>query len=251
MNNSDTTNPQDQTRDHCETGQCPQKGHIRWLIIISILLIITNVLVLAVALPYQGNLRFDYYGAIVGILSLLVMVLVTWNIYTVIDVKEGLKEINSYRGEMDEMKNTQEANSNKISQLHSNIETINTNIEKMDTKLNSLCDEDLLNAQMYFEWLCLSLNRIAIYCKIGQPEFAKDEAQIIIDDFNKEEQRKLTPYQWNTIIRIFEEKEISEVLPNYKELRLCLHKIKEIGRDQYGTLIKKQKNHKKTALPIQ
>lgn len=108
MNNSDTTKPQDRTRDHCETGQCPQKGHIRWLIIISILLIITNVLVLAVALPYQGNLRFDYYGAIVGILSLIVMVLVTWNIYTYIDIKESIKQINNMKADIEVLRQTKE-----------------------------------------------------------------------------------------------------------------------------------------------
>ena len=240
MSDSDQNNTQDQTSQDGKTRQCLKKGHICCLIIFDIIIIIVNVLVLAFAHFCHGNLWFDCSGATIGILSILVMVLVTWNIYTVIDVKDVLKEINSYRGEMDEIKNTQEANSNKISQLHSHIETTNTKIEKMDTELNRLCDEDLLNSQMYFEWLCLSLNRIAIYCKIGQSEFAKDEAQIIIDDFNKEEQRKLTPYQWNTIIRIFEEKEICEVLPNYKELRLCLHKIKEIGRGLYGTITKKQ-----------
>lgn len=241
MSDSDQNNTQDQTSQQCKTRQCLKKGHIRCLIIFNILLIIADALVLALVLPCQGDLKFDYYGAIVGILSLIVMALVTWNIYTVIDVKDEVKVIKNYREELNEMKSTQESNSNKISQLLSHIETINTNIEKMDTELNRLCDDDLFVAQIYFEWLRQSLNNIAIYCKIGQSEFAKAEAKKIIDDFNEEERRDLTQYQWQTIISIFEENQIREVLPNYKELKSCLHKIKVIGRGLHGTITKKQK----------
>ena len=36
---------------------------------------------------------FDYYGVIVGILSLLVTALIGWNIYTAIDVKNSVKKL--------------------------------------------------------------------------------------------------------------------------------------------------------------
>lgn len=41
------------------------------------------------------ELQFDYIGAIVGILSLLVTALLTWNIYTVIDTKNIKKKYKS------------------------------------------------------------------------------------------------------------------------------------------------------------
>lgn len=216
----------------------------KWLWLFSLIISLANIVVVCLSLPAGHEPDFDYLGLIVGSLSILVTVLIGWNIYTLVDFKNEVKVIKNYREELDEVKNIQRSNSNAITQLRSHTETI-------ETTLNGLCDADLLDAQIYFESLRLSLIKIEVYCRMGQHEFAADEAKKIIDDFNKEEQRKLTPYQWNTIIRIFKEKQISKVLPNYKELRLCLHKIKEIGRDQYGTLIKKQKNHKETALPIQ
>ena len=36
---------------------------------------------------------FDYYGVIVGILSLLVTALIGWNIYTAIDIKNSVKKL--------------------------------------------------------------------------------------------------------------------------------------------------------------
>lgn len=45
----------------------------------------------------NADLGFDYIGAIVGILSILITVLIGWNIYTVIDVKKTKEEINDYK----------------------------------------------------------------------------------------------------------------------------------------------------------
>jgi hypothetical protein len=42
----------------------------------------------------QYDLGFDYMGVIVGILSLLVTVLIGWNIYQLVDFKGKLKQIN-------------------------------------------------------------------------------------------------------------------------------------------------------------
>lgn len=39
------------------------------------------------------NISFDYIGVIVGILSILVTVLMTWNIFSVIDFKEKTKKV--------------------------------------------------------------------------------------------------------------------------------------------------------------
>ncbi len=215
----------------------------KWLWLFSLIISLANIVVVCLSLPAGHEPDFDYLGLIVGSLSILVTVLIGWNIYTLVDFKNEVKVIKNYREELDKIKNTQESNSNEITQLYSHIETINTNIGTLNTKLNRLCDTDLLNAQIYFEWLCQSLNKIAVYCKIGQPELAKDEAQNIIDDFNEEERWGLTHYQHQRILSFFGETQISEVLPNYSELKSCLNNIKEIDRGQFGTIIKRPKNH--------
>lgn len=69
---------------------------------ISCFSIVLSVIAIGVSLPKVGVLNFDYYGAIIGVLSFLITVLMGYQIYTVINVKEELKEINQAREEINE-----------------------------------------------------------------------------------------------------------------------------------------------------
>lgn len=55
-----------------------------WISTVSLLL---SVIAVCVAVWRSPELSFDYQGVIVGVLSLLVTVLVGWNIYTLVDLK--------------------------------------------------------------------------------------------------------------------------------------------------------------------
>ena len=63
----------------------------------------------------QQNLGFDYMGVIVGIFALLVTVLIGWNIYTLID----LKELSKKSKDMEE--NFSKTLDSKITELNNNI----------------------------------------------------------------------------------------------------------------------------------
>lgn len=67
---------------------------------ISIVAIIISMIALAFVIPTdmsECGLDFDYIGAIIGVLSFLVTLLLGYQIYTVINVKEELKEIQKER----------------------------------------------------------------------------------------------------------------------------------------------------------
>lgn len=71
---------------------------------ISIVAIIISMVTLAIVIPtdlLDGALDFDYIGAIVGILSLLVTILIGYQIYTVINVKEELKEVRRIKSQIE------------------------------------------------------------------------------------------------------------------------------------------------------
>ena len=71
-----------------------------WIAItISIVAIAIAMIAMAKVAPIEG-LDFDYYGAIIGVLSFLVTLLMGYQIYTVINVKEELKEIQRLRSEV-------------------------------------------------------------------------------------------------------------------------------------------------------
>jgi cysteinyl-tRNA synthetase len=62
---------------------------------------------IGVTLPICGTLNFDYYGAIVGVLAFLITVLMGYQIYTVINVKDELKEMKSLRDSLEQKLNEQ------------------------------------------------------------------------------------------------------------------------------------------------
>lgn len=72
-------------------------------LIMSLIALALSVWALAWSHPSDpSRLRFDYLGLIVGMLAILVTALVAWQIYTVIDMKESMKQQKAYiRGAID------------------------------------------------------------------------------------------------------------------------------------------------------
>lgn len=78
-----------------------------WIGITALTLSITSICISAWRSP---ELSFDYQGVIVGVLSLLVTVILGWNIYTVIDIKNIRGEIHKLKGLLE--KQIQQSNEN-------------------------------------------------------------------------------------------------------------------------------------------
>lgn len=64
-----------------------------WALILSGIAIIISIVAICVACPHNKDLGFDYQGVIVGVLSLLVTILIGWNIYSIIDMKNTKDKI--------------------------------------------------------------------------------------------------------------------------------------------------------------
>lgn len=78
-----------------------------WIGITALVLSITSICISAWRSP---ELSFDYQGVLVGVLSLLVTVILGWNIYTVIDIKNTRGEIYKLKGLLE--KQIQQSNEN-------------------------------------------------------------------------------------------------------------------------------------------
>lgn len=63
-----------------------------WSIIFSLAAIVMSIVAVANKCP-RCNLEFDYLGLLIGIVSLLVTVMLGWNIFQVIDLKKAKEEI--------------------------------------------------------------------------------------------------------------------------------------------------------------
>lgn len=62
-----------------------------WISLLSLLL---SVIAVCVAVWRSPELGFDYQGVLVGVLSLLVTVLLGWNIYTLVDIRDTRERLN-------------------------------------------------------------------------------------------------------------------------------------------------------------
>lgn len=69
-------------------------------LILSAISIMASVAALCRTYPHTSDLGMDYQGVIVGMLALLVTILIGWQIYTAINVKEELKDIKDLRREI-------------------------------------------------------------------------------------------------------------------------------------------------------
>ena len=81
---------------------CIMKNWISFTISVAAFAI--SILALAILIPTdmtEGSLDFDYIGALIGVLSFLVTLLIGYQIYTVINVKEELREIQKERQEIE------------------------------------------------------------------------------------------------------------------------------------------------------
>lgn len=68
---------------------------------ISVVALGIAIVAIAKVSPTQVPLDFDYYGAIIGVLSFLVTLLMGYQIYTVINVKKELEDVQSLKEEID------------------------------------------------------------------------------------------------------------------------------------------------------
>lgn len=73
------------------------KSKTTLLQVACIVSLITSIITLCLSIPRSQEFNFDYLGLLVGIQSLIVTILIGWNIYCLVDLK-------GMRGEQDKMK---------------------------------------------------------------------------------------------------------------------------------------------------
>lgn len=78
------------------------KSWILGLSIFNTLLLIAGIILVSIGLPADYALDFDYYGVIIGVLSIFITVLVGWNIYSAVDVN---RTVSSLKNDFSSLKN--------------------------------------------------------------------------------------------------------------------------------------------------
>lgn len=89
-----------------------------WLLILNVIFAISNLLILIFNAPREisKTLDFDYMGVIVGSFSLLITLLVGWNIFSVIDVKNLKNDMEENKAEVERKLNELNKTTQKVKQ---------------------------------------------------------------------------------------------------------------------------------------
>ena len=69
------------------------RNWIAWIALgLSVIAIVISIIAICISCPHIPELGFDYQGIIIGVLSLLVTILLGWQIYSAIYIKDSLKK---------------------------------------------------------------------------------------------------------------------------------------------------------------
>ena len=83
------------------------------LVVLCLVACVLGFAAICIAIPRIGDVDLDYMGVIVGILSILVTVLIGWNIYTIVDFNKIKDEQNTFQASSIKKINEMEVSLNK------------------------------------------------------------------------------------------------------------------------------------------
>lgn len=110
------------TINELQNSHKPNKAGVVILTVTSICLLVWNIVYTSIRFPSPEDLKFDYSGVIVAIFSLLIMILISWQIfsylYFVKNIKDSIQKDISYINKKID-KNTNELNERYSSQIES------------------------------------------------------------------------------------------------------------------------------------
>lgn len=133
------------------------KSCLFWVSLANILFAAANIIILVHLAPADGpkELDFDYYGVIVGVISVLVTLLLGWNIYSVIDIKTVRKEFDLMSKE----------NKRSLLESKNQFDTLEQNLNK--TSLDNIMSTiDILTGSGFVEDDCKEAAKLRVYCRL-------------------------------------------------------------------------------------
>ena len=161
----------------------------KWVALIAGLLSTLAMIISLVALcrcaPRCSDLGFDYVGVIVGILSLLVTILLGWNIWTIIDSKETIRKQN------EKVKDCEKKYYQLISEIDRKFKKIDA--DNLEVFANTYCDfakvisSDIkpLNEQKIYAIARCSVLSITSFAQANKPKESDEMIEFLCNTISK------------------------------------------------------------------
>lgn len=207
---------------------------------LSIVALIIAVVALCRTCPRTVSLSFDYLGVIIGVLSVLVTVVIGWNIYSILDIKSLQLEFDS------KIKNVQNDIDNKFyKDLYTGLKQTHLSFANSYAVDLSRADAIEIDNTRVFLFLCHQLSALLYHCKIDQAKIDQGQTydiggkmkrgiQKMIDRIDSERDKgsgfKLDSSYRDQLIRLCDK--IGDKIPSNDLFEELTEKIKSIPIDQ-------------------
>lgn len=141
-----------------------------WSILVSIIALCFSIAAIIVVYP-RVTLGIDYLGLIVGMLSFLITLLMGWNIYTLVDFKNKIKDIENVKSDFRKIFEINKATYlTHVADLEESISIL------YGLKLGQYKDKDV-----EIEWIANLISASLHYAKIGDI----GKAEVLIHESNE------------------------------------------------------------------
>jgi hypothetical protein len=167
-----------------------------WVLITNVLLLVINIVILCRCAPSSEKLDFDYYGVIVGVLSLLVAALIGWNIETALGIKKDVaridRDINNIKNDINKIRTANKEESEKVREdsLNDCIRILAT----MEERLTEFCfkSHKKLRHKLFLQTIDHAVNSMDYWAKLGEYEEASKFVDVIskMEKYANEKKKK-------------------------------------------------------------
>jgi len=182
--------------------------------IVSVIAIVISVVSICLVIFRIEPITYDWMGILVGVLSILVMILIGFQIHNVIDFKESVKEVKSLKTDIKILEYSIKEDMKTIHLL------TNHNISKIYYMLST---KDYRNIQ--YEYLYYSLVSIMYASDIRDIATCNSIVKVMLEVIVSPENVKLSKEQKNTIFNFVSNVKHGNEIERYNELLQVLARI--------------------------
>lgn len=212
----------------------------KWVILFSVInffLFVVCLVLLAVTLPSKCELDFDYYGAIVAVMSVLVTLLMGWNIYSALDLEKTIKQMGLNVQKLEEetassIENQKQDIEHRFYFLESK-SALNMKYAFMHLKGSLMEDKNSKEYHIIYLNYCIvsyGLQEL-LYSQESKMKECEDNVLDMVLDFLKKETMIVTPVQFHELLDVFHKLNIPDKNKS-KELYGLLTSINVSGQSE-------------------
>lgn len=184
--------------------------------LVSAINAISCIILLCVICPRIENLGFDYIGVIVAILALLITLLIGWNIWSLIDIKDIRKEFDTLHSEFQ----------GQINYLHNKTDYDNAFMFGRTAQMMACSLTELGKEDMKMQMLCSAITSVKVFANLSSEKEYNSILGTTIEAMKATDEILLTESDIEELLIMIGEIKQRESIPLMDDLVLAIRNCK-------------------------